>query len=129
MNKVIIRVIATGLFIASVFAILMSVVILAGVGAGYLVNYLFPAINLGSAAIAGVLAFGVAVHCVVQFMRLSARIQLGTPDEDDEDDEDIVPELISEEQVAAMADQVSEAVMMKIGSWGNRRSASSRHRR
>ena len=129
MNKVIVRVIATGLFIASVFAILMSVVILAGVGAGYLVNYLFPAINLGSAAIAGVLAFGVAAHCVVQFMRLSARMQLGTQDEDDEDDEDIDPELISEEQVEAMADQVSEAVMTKIGSWRNRRSASSRNRR
>ena len=129
MKKVIVRVIATGLFIASVFAILMSVVILAGVGAGYLMNYLFPAINLGSAAIAGVLAFGVAVNCVVQFMRLSARMQLGTQDEDDEDDEDIDPDLISEEQVEVMADQVSEAVMMKIGSWGNRRSASSRHRR
>jgi hypothetical protein len=129
MKKVIVRVIATALFVASVFAILMSVVILAGLSAGYLVNYLFPAINLGSAAIAGVLAFGVAVHCVVQFMRLSARMQLGTQDEDYEDDEDIDPELISEEQVEAIADQVSEAVMMKIGSWGNRRSASSKHRR
>ena len=128
MNKVVVRVIATGLIIASVFAILMSAVILAGLGAGYLVNYLFPAINLGSATIAGVLAFGVAVHCVVQFMRLTATMQLGTEDEDNEDDEDIDPELISEKQMEAMADQVSETVMMKIGSWGKRRSSSRHHR-
>jgi len=129
MTKVIVRVISIGLFIASVFAILMAVVILAGLGAGYLVNYLFPAINLGSAAIVGVVAFGVVVHCVVQFIRLAATMQLGTQHEDNEDDEDIDPELISDEQVETMADQVSEAVMTKIGSWRNRRSASSRNRR
>ena len=128
MTKVVVRVISIGLFIAAVFAILMSVVILAGLGAGYLVNYLFPAINLGSAAIAGVLAFAVVVYCVVQFMRLTATMQLGTQHEDNEDDEDIDSELISDEQVETMADLVSEAVIMKIGSWGNRRSAS-RHRR
>ena len=128
MKMVIVRVIAAGLLIASVFAILMSVVMLAGLGAGFLVNHLVPAINLGSAAIAGVLAFGVAVHCVVQFIRLTAIMPLRTEDEDSEDDEDIDPELISEKQMEAMADQVSETVMMKIGSRGKRRSAS-RHRR
>ena len=129
MIKVIVRVISIGMFIAAAFAILMSMVILAGLGAGYAVNYVIPAIDLGSAAIAGVLAFGIVVYCMVQFMRLTATMQLGTEDEDNEEDDDIDPELISEEQVEAMADQVSEAVMMKIGSWGNRRPASRRHRR
>lgn len=127
MSKAIVRIISTGLLIAAVFAMLMSVVILVGLGAGYAVNYLIPAIGLGSAAIAGVLAFGIVVFCIVQFMRLTARIQLEAQDEDGED-EDIDPEVISDEQVETMADLVSEAVIMKIGSWGNRRSAS-RHRR
>ena len=127
MIKVIVRVISIGLFIAAVFAILMSVVILAGLGAGYAVNYVIPAINLGSAAIAGVLAFGIVVYCMVQFMRLTARIQLEAQDEDDED-EDVDPDAISDEQVETIADLVSEAVIMKIGAWGNRRSAG-RHRR
>ena len=127
MTKVVVRVISIGLFIAAVFAILMSVVILTGLGAGYLVNYLLPAIDLGSAAIAGVLAFGIAVYCMVQFIQLAAKIQLEAQNEDNED-EGIDPEFISDEQVETMADLVSEAVVMKIGSWGNRRSAS-RHRR
>jgi hypothetical protein len=129
MIKVIVRVISFGLFVAAVFAILISVVILAGLGAGYALSYVIPAINLGSAAIAGVLAFGIVSYCTVQFMRLTARIRLEAQDEDDEDeDEDIDPEPISDEQVETIADLVSEAVIMKIGSWGNRRSAG-RHRR
>ena len=125
MIKVIVRVISIGMFVAAAFAILMSMVILAGLGAGYAVNYVIPAIDLGSAAIAGVLAFGIVVYCMVQFMRLTARIQLEAQDEDDEDG-DIDPEAISDEQVETIADQVSEAVMMKMGSWGNRRSAGRR---
>ena len=128
MTKVVVRVISIGLFIAAVFAMLMSVVIFAGLGAGYAVNYVIPAINLNSAAIAGVLAFGIGVYCVVQFMRLTARIQLEAHDEDDED-EDVDPEAISDEQVETIADLVSDAVIMKIGSLGNRRSAHSRHHR
>ena len=65
---------------------------------------------------------------MVQFMRLTERIQLEAQNEDSED-EGIDPEFISDEQVETMADLVSEAVIMKIGSRGNRRSASSRHHR
>lgn len=127
MKKAIVRVISTGLFIASVFAILMSVVILAGVAAGYALHYLVPAIDLGSAAIASVLAFGIAVYSIVQFVRLVVNSQLEVQTEDDEED-GIDPEFISNHQVETIADLVSEAVIMKTGSRPNRRSPS-RHRR
>ena len=132
MKKAMLRFMSIGLFATTGFAILMSAVILAGLGAGYLVNYLLPAIDVGSAAIFGVLAFGVAIHCVVQFLRTVVSIFLHSQQEDDTDedeDEDFDRELLSDEQLEAMANQVSEAVALKLGSLGNRRSASSKHRR
>jgi hypothetical protein len=116
------RIVRGAIFVAFVFATLTSVVIIVGLGAGFLLNYLVPTISLGSAAIAGVLAFGFATHFVMQGIAAHLdSVSHGAAYEA----QDVDSELVSDEQVETIADQVSEAIMIKMGAWANRRAPSS----
>lgn len=95
---------------------LMAVVILVGLGVGYCLHHFVPGIDLGVATVIGVLALLLVVYAVLQLMELSARLPSveGAGEATYADDE-----VLSDEQVEYVADQLTEAIQMKLG--GSRR--------
>lgn len=106
---------------------LISFVTLVGLGAGYCLHWLVPAIDLGAATIIGVLAFLTVTFIVLKVFQLAAFAS--PPHIADAEDEEEVEEILSEEQVDLMADQLSEAVLMKIGRWPGKQRGRSRSQR
>ncbi|MDA1051739.1 MAG: hypothetical protein O3C40_14815 [Planctomycetota bacterium] len=103
-------------------AVLMSVVILVGVGAGYCIHRLVPDIDLGSATVIGVLAFITVIYAMLRLLQTSA----GITSVDGSSDEDADDTVLSDEQVEYVTDQLTDAILTNLGR--SRRKPGSRSR-
>ena len=99
-------------FATILVAVLMAALILAGLGAGYCLHRLVPAIDLGLATVIGMLAVSPAIYVLLRAVRIVAEGGWVSSADEDEGEDD---EPMSEEQVEYMADQLTEAVLTKLG--------------
>jgi type VI protein secretion system component VasK len=95
----------------TVCAVLMSGVILSGLGVGYCLHQLVPGVDLGSATVIGVLATITVVYCMLQLLRASASIK-SVERSFGEDADDPV---LSDEQVEYVTDQLTDAILTNLG--------------
>jgi divalent metal cation (Fe/Co/Zn/Cd) transporter len=95
----------------TICAVLMSVVILVGLGVGYCLHQLVPEVDLGSATVIGVLAIISGVYCILQLLRASASLKsVETSFAEDADDP-----VLSDEQVEYVTDQLTDAILTNLG--------------
>ena len=99
-----------------------------------MINWLFPSFGLGVSAILGLITLLVMSHILInlgQFIAstpgLSHMSHQGESDQEYEDEE-YEPELLSEEQVEYMVDRVSDAVVARLLAVGHVEQTTSRSR-
>ena len=91
---------------------MMSVLLGIGVGAGWLVHWFLPSIELGSAVVVGVLATGLGIaFCAAIVNQIQIMIaDASSKYSDDSEDSD----LLSEDQVDKIAEQLTEAFLFRM---------------
>jgi membrane protein implicated in regulation of membrane protease activity len=77
------------LLLILVFLLVIAAMLAGAVGIAYALRWVWPAIDLGSATIVGLISLLAAIYLASRVARASARDKTGTNgDEDDEQDED-----------------------------------------
>ena len=91
---------------------MMSVLLVVGLGAGWLVHWFLPSIEVGSAAVCGILAtgFGIVFCATIVILLQKAVAEASSRDTDDSDDSDP----LSEDQVDEIADRLTEAFLFRM---------------
>lgn len=113
-----------------IFAACLAIIVTAGLSVGFVLSWMVPAIDLGVATLCGLIAVAMLAFAARDFARLMqvhnpSVAEPGNYSDDDDDDE----ELLSEDQLETLADQLSEAVFMRIAAketWIRPRSKSRR---
>ncbi len=114
--------------IICVCATCLAIIVAAGLSVGLALNWMVPAIDLGVATLCGLVAVAMFAFAARDFARLvkadfMREAELNEVSDDDDE------ELLSAEQVESLADQLSEAVLMRIvtkDTWVRPRSKSRR---
>jgi hypothetical protein len=127
----------------ALFVFVGSAMVASGLLIGYLVNYCFPSVGLGSAVLCGTIANGVALwtlgtctQLVVMTSPINSLLTNDWPpvgvydesDDADEDDDDDAP-LFTEQQMEVLAEHVSAQLMDRIEELSSRRPVAQRKRR
>ena len=106
----------------------ISVVLGAGLGVAFILNWIVPSIDLGVATLRGLVAIATFVTGLIWTMQAAGVLSFNVDQsEESQDAED--SSLLSEEQIESMADQLTEATMMRMAvrdGWSLSRSKSRR---
>lgn len=115
------------LILAAIASVSLSMVVGSGVAVGYVLRRVIPSIDFGIATLCGLCAVGICTFVMVAIFSVYAvTIQnFDTTDEDELEDSD----LLSDEQVDRVAEQLSEAVVMRMVVDASRPPPRSRNRR
>jgi hypothetical protein len=114
--------------IICVCATCLAIIVAAGLSVGLALNWMVPAIDLGVATLCGLVTvamFAIAARDFARLVKAHVMREVELNEVGDDDDE----ELLSAAQVESLADQLSEAVLMRIvakDTWVRPRSKSRR---
>ncbi len=99
-------------FIGTMFLTGIGIVLGMGMGAGLVLHWFVPSVDLSAAAICGTVAtgFGIAFCAAIMILMSKLMAQAPSMDTDDEDDSD----LMSEDQVDEIADRLTEAFLLRM---------------
>jgi hypothetical protein len=121
-------------YIRSILLILLfcfvgvSVVMFAGLTAGFVLNWTVPSIDLGIATLCGLVANATFATGLVYTLRMAGLLRSNDEMAGDLEEDD-PSEPFSEEQVESMADQLTETIMMRMAvhdGWSRTKSRSRR---
>lgn len=128
------KICAFSIVLLAILVTLAAIVLAVGLAFGLMINWLFPSFGLGVSAILGLITLLVMSHILInlgQFIAstpgLSHMSHQGESDQEYEDEE-YEPELLSEEQVEYMVDRVSDAVVARLLAVGHVEQTTSRSR-
>lgn len=102
-------------FFACTLALLTAVTLTGGLFVGFVLNYFVPSIDLGIATLCGLFAIGIPVYAIIQAMvAIKQDIAQRVGDEAMSDDCDDEADLLTDEQAETLAEQLMEAMMLRI---------------
>lgn len=108
-------------FFLGVCAIVLSIIVAAGLSIGFVLNWLVPAIDLGVATLCGLVSIVMFVSVAKDFANYVEIRRVSNFQSSDDDDDELS---LSEEQFESLAEQLSEAVMSQMAAkeqWGRPR--------
>lgn len=128
------KICAFSIVLLAILVTLAAIVLAVGLAFGLMINWLFPSFGLGVSAILGLITLLVMSHILINLGQLIASTpglshmsHQGESDQEYEDEE-YEPELLSEEQVEYMVDRVSDAVVARLLAVGHVEQTTSRSR-
>jgi len=94
----------------------MAITLTTGLFVGFVLNYFVPSIDLGIATLCGLLAIAIPLYAIFQAMLTIKEVNTqldgnGQMYDDDEDDDAVV---LTEDQADMLAEQLVEAMLVKI---------------
>jgi len=104
-------------FIVCTLSLLTAVTLIGGLFVGFVLNYFVPSIDLGIATICGLAAIAIPFYAIVQaIVAIKQDIAQRVGDEAMSDDCDDEADLLTDEQAETLAEQLMEAMMLRISS-------------
>ena len=102
-------------FIVCTLSLLTAVTLIGGLFVGFVLNYFVPSIDLGIATICGLAAIAIPFYAIVQaIVAIKQDIAQRVGDEAMSDDCDDEADLLTDEQAETLAEQLMEAMMLRI---------------
>ena len=98
--------------VAGILSIAVSIVLGLALAIGFTLTCIFTSIDLGSATICGLMTLGITICSFFQLMMVIDRARKEF--EVDLTDEEVDSDVLSEDQVDTIAEQLTEAILMRI---------------